>query len=135
MRAVVDVNVLISGVLAPTGASAEMMQRWLRGDFELVVSDALLDELSRALAYPKVRRRVSDTEAQAVVALLRRSATVAAPTDAPLTRRSRDPGDDYLLALASATDSVLVTWDRDLLDIADAPIEAPPAFLLRLEKT
>jgi len=42
VRAVFDPNVLVSALLAPTGAPAELILRWLAGDFELVVSEQLL---------------------------------------------------------------------------------------------
>lgn len=54
MRAVLDPNVLIAGLLSRTGAPAQLMTRWLGGEFELVVSDRLLDELERAFTYPKI---------------------------------------------------------------------------------
>ena len=52
MRAVVDVNVLISGVLSTKGSSAEILRASRDGQFELVVSELLLAELKRTLAYP-----------------------------------------------------------------------------------
>lgn len=47
---------------------------------------------------------------------------------------SRDPNDDYLIVLASATRSILVTGDGDLLALADRiPVMSPRAFLDRLD--
>ena len=132
MRAVLDVNVLISALLAPGGGSAALLLRWLNGEFELVVSDELLAELERALAYPKVRRLVPEEDARAFVELLRRSAVIAAPSLEPPTLRSRDPADDYLLALSHAGDAFLVTWDRDLLDLGHNLIGTPASFLAEL---
>ena len=131
MRAVLDVNVLISALLAPTGASAALLRRWLAGEFDLVVSEKLLAELDRAIGYPKVRSRVSSKEAEAFIELLRRTATLA--DDPPSAARlSRDPGDDYLLAVARSTAAVLVTGDQDLLAVKDAPVASPRAFLSKL---
>jgi predicted nucleic acid-binding protein len=57
----------------------------------------------------------------------------ADPTSAP--RRSPDPGDDYLLALAEAEKAVLVSGDRHLLGLDDRfPIQAPRAFLQKLAR-
>ena len=133
MRAVLDPNVLISGLLAPTGAPARLIVRWLAGDFELIVSERLLDELSRALAYHKLRSRISADEARAFVQLLGRSATTSLDTAAG-PWPSRDPGDDYLLALASSSAAVLVSGDRDLLILApELPICSPSDLLKRLD--
>lgn len=49
---------------------------------------------------------------------------------------TRDPADDYLVALAHATEAeLLVSGDRDLLDAPDlrTPVVTPRLFLDRLE--
>ena len=129
MRAVLDPNILIAALLSPSGAPARLISGWLCGEFELVVSETLLAELERALAYPKLRRRVTPDEATAFAALLRHEATLAADPPNP-ARRSADPGDDYLLALAEAERALLVTGDQHLLTLADQlPIQTARAFL------
>jgi len=50
VRAVLDPNVVISGAISPRGAPAEVLRSLARGEFELVASQGLLDELQRALA-------------------------------------------------------------------------------------
>lgn len=74
MRAVLDPDVIISGLLSPRGAPAKILRAWLEGVFEIVVSPLLLAELERALAYPKLRGRVTATEAAQLLAILRREA-------------------------------------------------------------
>lgn len=59
---------------------------------------ALLDELRQALAYPKLRRRIPATEADAFVAWLAEAASLAPDPGGPPPVRSPDPGDDYLIA-------------------------------------
>jgi predicted nucleic acid-binding protein len=44
--------------------------------------------------------------------------------------RSDDPGDDYLIALASAQRAALVSGDKHLLDVSDEiPVFSPRDFL------
>ena len=133
MRAVLDPNILIAALLSRTGPPAQIVSRWLAGEFELVVSESLLAELRRALAYPKVRARVSADEASEFVSLLAHAAILGSDPPTP-ARRSVDPGDDYLVALAEGERAVLVTGDRHLLDLArELPIETARAFLEILE--
>jgi hypothetical protein len=133
VRAVLDPNVLVAAVLSRSGAPAQIVARWLAGAFELVVSEHLLAELARALAYPKLARRVTRAEAAELVSLLRHAAIVASDPPAPRPA-SADPGDDYLLALAESARAVLVTGDRHLLALADdLPIRTARAFLDTLE--
>lgn len=97
----------------------------------MVVSKLLLAELARALAYPKLGRRIAREDAQAFLELLGRAATVA--EDPPVVpARSRDPGDDYLLALAESNGAILVTGDQDLLALKGLPVMSPRAFLATL---
>lgn len=130
MRAVLDTNVLISAVLSRSGAPAQLLELWLGGAFELVTSPKLLEELERVLAYPKIRSRVSEEEAEALVSLIAvGSITVADPTEFPSVR-SRDPDDDFLISLAAQSRSILVSGAPDLLDLADQiPVSAPAGFL------
>ena len=132
MRAVLDPNILIAALLSPSGAPAQLVSRWLNGEFELLVSDGLLSELERALAYPKLRRRVPEADAAEFVSLLRLAAVVA-PDPRAAAHRSADPGDDYLLALAEQERAVLVSGDRHLLNLADRlPVQTARDFLDRL---
>ncbi len=101
-RAVLDTNVIILAVLAPHGTPANLLRAWLDGAFELVASDALLAELDRALAYPKLRKRIDVAESQALNEILRREAHMADDPVEPTSVRSPDPSDDYLPALGRA---------------------------------
>jgi putative PIN family toxin of toxin-antitoxin system len=134
VRAVVDPNVIISALLSPAGSPARVLRCWLAGAYELVVSPLLLEELERALAYPKIRERVTSTEAQELVDLLRAEAALREdPIDEPPVR-SPDPGDDYLIALSAASQAIIVSGDRHLLDLGDnTPVYSPAAFLALIE--
>ena len=133
MRAVLDPNILVAALLSREGAPAQVVSRWLAGDFEVVASEALAAELERALAYPKVRRRISADEAVSFVALLRQASVFAADPAEP-ERRSTDPGDDYLLALAEQEDAIVVSGDKHVLGLASMfPILTARAFLNRLD--
>ena len=134
MRAVLDPNVLVSALLSRAGAPAELVRRWLAGEFELVVSEALLAELGRTLAYSKVRERVDEADAARFVALLRHAAVLAVDPPDPVPR-SADPGDDYLLALAEQQRTVIVSGDGHLLELAERfPVHSPRAFLELLKR-
>ena len=111
-----------------------MIALLLGGAFELVVSEALLAELDRALAYPKLREHIGREDAADFIELLRSTASMFADAKHP-DHVSRDLGDDYLVALATASASILVTGDRDLLvPTPELPIQPPPAFLALLER-
>jgi putative PIN family toxin of toxin-antitoxin system len=132
VRAVLDPNVLIAALLSRKGAPAAILARWRAGIIELVVSESLLVELARALAYPRIRERVTEAESASFIALLREASVMV--EDKPGTHRSADPDDDYLLGLAQSSRAVLVSGDRHLLQLAERlPIQSPRTFLDTLD--
>ncbi len=134
-RAVVDPGVLVAALLSPKGTPAKLMRAWLEGRFELIVSPKLLEELRRVLERPKFRTYVTQQESVAYVAGLRRLATIVDDPRAAVGA-TRDPGDDYLVALAqSAGVHCLVSGDEDLTKIElRPPVLTPRSFLALLEE-
>lgn len=136
MRAVLDANVLVSALISRTGAPARLVESWLAGELELVVCEALLAELERALAYPKVQERIAPADAERFVLVLRELAELVPDPEKAPSVRSSDPGDDYLLALAAREHAQIVSGDEHLLSLRDRiPVASPRQFLERLEGT
>jgi len=100
----------------------------------MVVCPHLLEELEGVLRRPKLSDRVTPDEVEEFVEVIRRSAiTVENPVIAEAV--SRDPGDDYLVAVAQAANvDYLVSGDKDLTSLAAVvpPVLSPAAFLDRL---
>jgi len=135
VRAVLDPNVLISALLSPVGAPAQLLIAWRGGSFELIVSPALVAELRRALNYPKLRKRIPTADAEAFLMWLQGAAILAIDPDEGPPVHAPDPGDDYLIALARSEEAMLVTGDRHLLGLAEQlPIFAARDFLEQLDK-
>jgi uncharacterized protein len=135
VRAVLDVNVLIAALLSRSGAPAQLIGKWLAGEFELVVSERLLAELETTLARPKFRRHLDEGLTEGFLQLLRSglAETVEDPVAAP-AHRSSDPKDDYLIAAAASAQATLVTGDSHLHELKDViPVLSPRALLDRLE--
>jgi putative PIN family toxin of toxin-antitoxin system len=130
VRALLDANVLISGLLARTGAPALLLGKWLEGEFELVVTERLLAELKTTLARPKLRRHFDEAEVSGFLELLRGLAENVKDPDAEPIINSRDPKDDYLIAAAASARATLVTGDAHLLELERSiPVLSPRAFL------
>jgi uncharacterized protein len=131
LRVVLDPGVLVSAVLATGGPPAEIVERWRDGEFDLVVSPNLLEELEEVLLRAKFRPAVEESDARAYVAALRSEAIlVDDPGDPPAV--ARDRGDDYLVALASAAGaSALVSGDAHIteLSLPQLSVLTPRQFL------
>jgi uncharacterized protein len=135
VRVVLDANVLVSALLSRSGAPARLVQLWLAGHFEIVVCDALLEEVDRALGYPKIRKRLAAEDAAEFVRILRDFAEVVSDPHDPPPAQSADAKDDYLLALAGREGIPLVSGDSHLLAFGERlPILSPRQFLQQLER-
>ena len=55
MKAVLDVNVLVSALISRDGTPARVLRAWVDGHYELLVSPTLMAELERTLAYAKLK--------------------------------------------------------------------------------
>jgi uncharacterized protein len=138
MRVVVDTNVIISRFVTPGGSVARIYDQWQQHAFELIVSEPIIAEYRRVLAYRHVRtiHGMTDDDIASVAGEIRNLAVVVAPAPLPSIVIRDDPKDDIFLAcaLAGAAD-LIVSGDRHLLRLGDfegVPILAPAAFLALL---
>ncbi len=132
-RVVVDANVFVAALLSPRGACAQVLLGWTEGEYEVIVSPLLLAELERVLRRPKFAGWISAAEIDGLLDALRDDATLHGDpsTEPGLTR---DPKDDYLVALGLASEADwIVSGDADLLELEtpNVPIVSPRAFLER----
>ena len=113
MRVVIDTNAWVSRLLLSSSTSARAVDRAL-DDHEVVVSDALIEELADMLSREKFDRYVSLADREE---FLRRVLWIARTIPVlSIVEDCRDPDDNRLLALALDSESeVVLTGDRDLL--------------------
>lgn len=106
-----------------------MLLACIDGAFDLIISPKLIAELEPVLEYPKLATRINEHERTELIDWLTRAAIIADdPTESPISISDKD--DDYLLALASNENAVLVSGDKAVLDVgAGFPVMAPAKFL------
>ena len=121
LRAVLDANVYVSAIVRPEGPPGRIIDRFLRGAvFEVVLSPSVVEEVLRALAYPKVRRFIrGDVEPELwfedIVVLADLVASEGTPPGV-----CEDPDDDkYIAAALEGRAAFIVTGDRKLLALKE----------------
>jgi len=134
MRAVLDTNVLISGVIA-TGVPHDLLVRGFDQEYQIVVSVETLTEFRETLLKYPERFQMSEAEVQQEVETVRYFAEFVDP-DEEITAVRPDPDDDKFLeaAVAGAVD-YLVSGDSHLLDLESfrgIDIVEPRTFYERL---
>ena len=135
MRVVLDTNVIVSSLLLPDSIPGRILDRWRAGHFQLIGSWPWLEEIARALTYPKISRRtrMSNDEVLEFVGKLGARSTMV-DIEGVHVAVPGDPSDAKILAtLISGQGDWLVTGDRALLALASRyPIASPSAFLRTL---
>ena len=118
IRAVLDANVLVSGIVTE-GVPRNILRAWRAGRFQLVASQATLDEIGRVLRYSKIARRHHWSEAE-IHAFMESLEALAILTQGKLRLNvvAADPSDNRYLECAIEGDAdCLVTGDRHLLEL------------------
>ena len=64
IKAVLDTNVLVSGLVSSLGAPRQLVDDWLADRYILVSSLYLVQELTRVLTYPRIVRRLRLSQAE-----------------------------------------------------------------------
>ena len=118
MRVVLDTNILVSALIAPSGNPTAIIDAWLDGKFTLLTCATHVDELRSTLQKPRVAELVKPHKAGRLVNQIKRFAEDIEPL--PPVERSPDPTDDFLLALCEAGNAdYLVTGDKSGLLVLD----------------
>ena len=119
LKAVLDTNVIVSGLIAHGGSPYQVLQAWRQGAFLLFISPALLRELLGVLGRPFFRGRRGITDGD--IARTRNLFETDAISVQPQVRLSvikADPDDDRVFecALAGEVDFI-VSGDKHLLSL------------------
>jgi putative PIN family toxin of toxin-antitoxin system len=133
LRVVLDANVYVSALIRPQGPPGEIIMRFLKNSFEVVLSPAIVEETVRAFAYPKVRKYIHagvDPELWFEDVILLAQFVVG---DYVVEGVSIDADDDkYFAAAAEGRATLIVTGDPDLLTVKEFQgirIVTPRVFL------
>ncbi len=133
ISAVLDTNVLVSGIGWRGSAPSRILDELVAGSFIAVTSGSLLEELSRVLGYPRIRVAVPD--ARRVVSLIEDVSVVVEPV-ARLEVVVVEPDNRLLEVAVAAGANYVVTGDRALLELGGyegTAIVSPRDFVALLE--
>ena len=119
IRVVLDTNLFVSALLKPDSNPDRIITLVREEKVLLLISDAICDEITRVLFYPKIRKRLaaSDEELQNFIKLLRTVAIVT-PGSLNLPLLAADPDDTkYLICAVEGRADYIVSGDHHLIDL------------------
>ena len=138
MPAVVpDATVLVSAAISRVGHSDRIIRVWQDAELSLVVCPQLLAEVRDVLQRPRLRRFISESEANEFVDLLAAVADVRADPEHVAGLVPADPDDDYLVALARETGvDYILSGDQHLTGLRSLrpPVITPADLVAVLDR-
>ena len=141
-RATFDTNIFVRSLIQKDNLANHLISLWLDGQFILVLSQAIVDEVRGVLLRPDLMRELQYTRTAAtrLINLLPQANIVEVTSSAELCR---DPKDDKFIDCAiSGRVQFLVSYDKDLIDDAKlkralfefgVEIVEPPNFLEKIQ--
>lgn len=134
-RAVADTNVFVAAAIGPAGTCGRLITAIAQHRWQPVVCPMLVGELSDVLHRDKFRRWIGVDDVTTFIHGLRVLAHQA-PDPIVIAGATPDPDDDYLVALARATDVRLIVSGDGYLQSATAEgirVLSPGEFLRELD--
>ena len=128
MKVVLDTNVLVAGLITPTGTCGRIVDLFTDEVIQPCVDERILREYERVL--PRPRLRIDRNDVEGTLELMHLRAEVLAPP--PLPVELPDPTDLPFLEVAAHADAVLVTGNRRHFPVeawGDVMVLSPAEFL------
>ncbi|PIQ70455.1 putative toxin-antitoxin system toxin component, PIN family [Candidatus Shapirobacteria bacterium CG03_land_8_20_14_0_80_40_19] len=119
IKAVVDTNILVSGLISPKASPAKIISLWRERKFVLVVSEKILEEVKRVLFYPKIFKKYSLDKnlIDKYIKIFRAFAEVVEPKEKIRLIKTDESDNRFIEAAISANAGYLVSGDKHLLEI------------------
>lgn len=139
MRVVLDTNQYVSALLKAESNSARLMTLAAEGQITLIVSQDILEEIRRVLAYPKIQK-LHRRSKQKIEQFIRQTEKIAVITPGTLEVDAIqvDPSDNIFLACAvEGNADYIISGDHHLKDLGayqGIEILDPAAFLKIIER-
>lgn len=139
MIAVLDTNLIVSGLLSPGGAPSEILDAWRDSLFHIALCPPILSEIEQVLNYPrlKTRHRLSKRQVKALLAAME-NLSILVPGRLGVEAVKEDPSDNMFISCAvEAGASYIVSGDHHLLSLKShegIEILSPKGFLAILHQ-
>lgn len=140
LRAVLDTNVIVSGVISKKGAPFLVLQAWYETRFVVIISKRIIREVQRVLSEPRLKNafHIADERIARLGRTLRQDAILVPGTADVHGAIPEDSSDEMFLAAAlDGRADFIISGDTHLLSLRkfeDIAIFTPRQFLDRLER-
>ena len=134
LKVVLDANQYASALIKPRSNSVRIIELVYEGQFALLISAPIIEELRRILSYPKLKKLHGRTSDEIDLFLKKlEKISIVTPAELTVAAVKEDPTDDkYLVCALEGQADFIVSGDRHLTGLKEfrgIRILDPAAFL------
>lgn len=138
MRIVLDTNIFISNLISDKGNPAKIVRWWLEGEFDVLVSQAIIDEILRVTDYARIQKKYARVRENRLefATLISEQAEWVEPRE--ILNVVVDESDNrYVECAVTGNAQYIVTGDEHLLELGEYQgiVILTPAAFVALQKT
>ena len=137
MRVVLDANIYISALISNKGNPAKIINKWLAGQFDVLISQPIVDEILRVTNYKRIQKKyakVRENRLEFVELIIEQG--IWEESSETLTVVSADESDNrYVECAVAGNAQYIVSGDEHLLGVGEYQgiiIVTPATFLTLL---
>ena len=134
MRVVLDTNIYVSALIAPSGNPAKILEAWLSGHFDVLVSPPIIEEILRVTAYERIQKKyplVKETRLE-YVELINAQSILVKPEQRLAVIVEDESDNRYIECGVAGNAQYIVSGDEHLLKVGiyrDIVLISPASFL------
>ena len=138
MRVVLDANIYVSALISSKGNPAKIINKWLAGQFDVVISRPIIDEILRVTAYERIQQKYVKVRENRLefVELIAKQGIWEDPLE-KLAVVSGDESDNrYVECAVAGNAQYIVSGDEHLIAVGEyngIVIVTPATFMTLLE--
>lgn len=138
MKVVLDANIYVSSMINTQGHPHRIIQRWAQGDFDVLVSTSIINEIGRVLRYPRIakRHKQREKEIKQFLELLSGEAILVEPSHRLEVIQEDESDNRYVECAIEGKAQYIVSGDNHLLNLGEyrgIVIIPPSAFVALLD--
>lgn len=138
MRVVLDANIYISSLVSSQGNPATIINRWLSGEFDVLLSQPIIDEISRVTGYERLQKKYQKIRERRLefIELISKQSIWSESTETLAIVKADESDNRYLECAIAGGATYVVTGDEHLLSVGNyqgISIITPAVFVTLLE--
>jgi putative PIN family toxin of toxin-antitoxin system len=121
MRLVLDTNIYISNLISEKGNPAKIVRWWLEGEFDVLVSQPIIDEILRVTDYERIKKKYAKVRENRLeyAALIAEQALLTEPRQKLDVVVSDESDNRYVECAVAGGAQYIITGDEHLLELRE----------------